>query len=407
MRVAGVWDQLGFLFDTDDGSLPYIWVTGLSREGVAAAHRLIRSRSRTNRNSVFWHVGLDREERLDAWPDAALLVADSQAAPFYFLACGMAFGGVVLPDLGVIVFPGDIRLDYRMGPEWCERRVLALFELLRRLVALSPDARVTLEPDVLPSSVERMFQAAFSAYCRDRPVGPVEHAAPRERASQWRECENPDTMLALLGGEASQRRLRLFSAACCRRVWHLLEEPAFRQAVEAAERFAEGRATSEEWEAACQVTLHQQQDAGLSDDPLANARLWAADAACDLDRTSAVASGAAWAVAWASGLPVEEAYDRERVVQCELLRCIFRDPLRSRPKIDPAWLAWGAGVVRKLAYQIRESGRFEDMPVLADALEDAGCGDEVLLAHLRGPGPHARGCHVVGLLLGDPASDAM
>ena len=40
------------------------------------------------------------------------------------------------------------------------------------------------------------------------------------------------------------------------------------------------------------------------------------------------------------------------------------------------------------------------LPILADALEDAGCGDVDILAHLRGPGPHVRGCWAVDPLLG-------
>jgi hypothetical protein len=411
--VAGVWDQVGFLFDTDDGSLPSVWVNGLGREGVAAAYAFIRSRCRTRSDGVFWHAGLNREERLDAWPGVALLVADDEATPFCFPAWGMAFGGVTLPWVGVYVWPGEVELFYRMGPEWDERRVLALFELLRRLAALSPDASVTLEPHLDPS-VERRFLAAFSAYCRGRPASPPEPAVAREGGGRtaerrWAQCGNPDAMLALLGDKACSRRLRLFSAACCRRVWHFLEEPAFREAVEAAERFAKGRATDAELEAAWQATFRHRQEDGLSNDPLANARFWAADAAsqaaCDLDRSSAVASSASWAASWASGLPADEAFDRERAVQSELLRCIFGDPLRPRPHIDPACLAWGDGAVRRLARGIHESRRFEDMPVLADALEEAGCGDEGLLAHLRGPGPHAGGCHAVDLLLEGLAED--
>jgi hypothetical protein len=45
-------------------------------------------------------------------------------------------------------------------------------------------------------------------------------------------------------------------------------------------------------------------------------------------------------------------------------------------------------------------GAFDRLPVLGDLLEEAGCGDAALLAHCRGPGPHAHGCFVVDALTG-------
>ena len=59
---------------------------------------------------------------------------------------------------------------------------------------------------------------------------------------------------------------------------------------------------------------------------------------------------------------------------------------------------FGAGV-RKLAQGIAEDEAFDRLPILADALEEASCTDTDILTHLRGPGPHYRGCHVVDLLL--------
>ena len=64
------------------------------------------------------------------------------------------------------------------------------------------------------------------------------------------------------------------------------------------------------------------------------------------------------------------------------------------------WLRWHDGLVRKIAQTIYDERRFEDMPVLADALEEAGCKNEEMLNHCRGEGLHVRGCWVVDLLLG-------
>jgi hypothetical protein len=68
--------------------------------------------------------------------------------------------------------------------------------------------------------------------------------------------------------------------------------------------------------------------------------------------------------------------------------------------IDPFVRAWEGGAVVELARAIYEERRFERMPILGDALEEAGCLDAAVLAHCRAAGPHARGCHVIDLVLG-------
>jgi hypothetical protein len=71
-----------------------------------------------------------------------------------------------------------------------------------------------------------------------------------------------------------------------------------------------------------------------------------------------------------------------------------------RVPIDPAWLRWNDGLVTRLARGIDEGRRFEDMPILHDALLDAGCDNQDILDHCKEPGPHVRGCWVLDLLLG-------
>lgn len=68
--------------------------------------------------------------------------------------------------------------------------------------------------------------------------------------------------------------------------------------------------------------------------------------------------------------------------------------------IAESWLSWNSGTIPKFAETIYADRAFDRLPVLADALEEAGCDDTGLLSHLRGPGPHARGCWVLDLLLG-------
>jgi hypothetical protein len=86
----------------------------------------------------------------------------------------------------------------------------------------------------------------------------------------------------------------------------------------------------------------------------------------------------------------------EELAQSQLIRCIFGNPFRP-VAFAPEWRTPTAVALADAIYADRA---FDRLPVLADALEEAGCDNLEVLAHCRGPGPHARGCWVVDLILG-------
>jgi hypothetical protein len=99
------------------------------------------------------------------------------------------------------------------------------------------------------------------------------------------------------------------------------------------------------------------------------------------------------------------AFGVEVEAQTNLLRCIFGDPFQPLT-VSPAVLAWNDATVVRLAQAAYEERHMPEgtldngrLAVLADALEEAGCTDQDILNHLRGPGPHVRGCWAVDLLL--------
>jgi hypothetical protein len=79
-----------------------------------------------------------------------------------------------------------------------------------------------------------------------------------------------------------------------------------------------------------------------------------------------------------------------------LARDIFGNPLRPFPFNH----SWRTSTVLALVQQMYDSRDFSTMPILADALQDAGCDNADILNHCRGPGSHVRGCFVVDKLLG-------
>jgi translation initiation factor IF-1 len=209
--------------------------------------------------------------------------------------------------------------------------------------------------------------------------------------AEWLSCTDPVPMLEFVRSHVSDRKLRLFAVACCRRVSHMLAVEA-RECLELAERVAEGLAGPEERKAGRDRALHAP---WLMDDAFRSRRGPAKAAVCDA--LARHPYEAALLTAWRTRQLVPD--------RCDLLRDIVPTPFRPA-KLDPAWLAWNGGVVKRLAEDICEqkaspAGTLDPirLSVLADALEECGA-DAGMVGHLRGPGPHWRGCHVLDLLTG-------
>jgi hypothetical protein len=216
---------------------------------------------------------------------------------------------------------------------------------------------------------------------------------------EWLECPDPDEMLRFVREKVSERTLRLFACACCRRIWDRITEDSSRRAVRISELYADGRAPFKELHAAF-VAADK-----IFSNSLHHVRNWHANDAARLAahlEMRGLSDGTATAAAMAGasgGGDYWKQYAGEKGHQCILLREIFGNPFRS-VEVDPSWLAWNSGIVPKLAHAIYEDRTFDRLPILADALEEAGCDNADILSHLRGPEPHVRGCWVVDLILG-------
>jgi hypothetical protein len=246
---------------------------------------------------------------------------------------------------------------------------------------------------------------------------------------EWFTCVDPEEMLGFLAGKASERKLRLVAAACCRRIWDLLTDDRSRDGVEAAERFADGLLTPEELDAARdnadsaefslrQTILMTQAKMDFRSpwghlEVLAKhmASLAAARSAGALptpprrpllESAEFAAQAKSLAPEAAAGAGSAAARKAERAAQGDLMREIVGNPFRP-VDLPSAWLSPTVTGLAAAAYEARDlpAGRLDNvrLAVLADALEEAGCDHIGMLNHCRQAGAHVRGCWVVDLLL--------
>jgi hypothetical protein len=279
--------------------------------------------------------------------------------------------------------------------------------------------------------------------------------------AEWLDATDAAPLLEFLQGtgQASDRRLLLFGAACCRRLLALFPNGAIQRAAECGERHADGQGTARErFEAErasavqsrprpglpraltdTQAAITEGTWLGLEDAPgtVPTDRRGAEGAAlraarhlvtacgtrqdCPVPRAALLAVGAVAAaandryqvlrcpageevrVARATWRASEAACLAERRAQADLLRDLFANPFRAPPDLGPVLLTPEVLAQARRACEERQlpSGHLDPalLAALADALEAAGCRDAGPLGHLRGKGPHVRGRFALDLVL--------
>jgi hypothetical protein len=212
--------------------------------------------------------------------------------------------------------------------------------------------------------------------------------------AEWLSSADPTAMLVFLQGEVSDRKLRLFAVACCRRGPPSMMGRGESRLVELAERCADeavdGGMIMAAWNDALD-SLHASAEPRDSD--AYRGRLIALEClrcACGGSHRAAI-NVAQWAAPSYRHGPATP----EQVGQVSLLRDLVGNPFRPSA-VAAAWLT---ADVTAIASAIYDDRAFDLLPVLADALEDAGCDDEAILDHCRSAAEHVRGCWLIDLLL--------
>lgn len=194
--------------------------------------------------------------------------------------------------------------------------------------------------------------------------------------AEWLAATDTTPMLRFLRGKASDRKLRLLAAISCRRIRSLMDDERRLRAVEVAEQYADGVVGQTALDDARQAVLDWGDLLERQDFPgIAYARV-----AATLTRP----------------LMTDTPPHEFPPTIPAAVREIFGNPFRPVTSA-PSWLT--SDVLGRASGIYRECA-FDRMPILADALMDAGCDNEDMLCHCRSNELHVRGCWVIDLLLG-------
>jgi hypothetical protein len=244
--------------------------------------------------------------------------------------------------------------------------------------------------------------------------------------TEWLEGNDVRTMIRLVADRWSNRKAVLFVALCCQRVTGRMKDGRTVRTIELAELYGDGRVgrdelrhaiveATESWREAMRWADEVERGAIASgciskylspDYTEARRGAWAAysvlsflhyPTAFELAHwVSGFTRHAAGDVAYSADRAVPPVDNPERMWQGLLLNEMLGNPFRP-VAFDPAWRS---DTALSLARGMYDSRDFSPMPILADALQDAGCTSDDILDHCRGPGPHVRGCWVVDMVLG-------
>lgn len=258
-------------------------------------------------------------------------------------------------------------------------------------------------------------------YRRQLPAGVVRMArggkGPDMTDQEWLASNYPGLMVefARKSGRASRRTLRLAACGCARLVWHLLGDARSRRAVVEMEAEVDGEPVSCGFMARAgdvSSDFQRRHDVLSSigeDMTLAERARWNAadvvsilsdDISPDWPASGNFLSTVKRALLLEKWADPPGNFDGRLPEAASVIRCVFGNPFQPRPPLPDAIRHWQHGLPSNLAAAIYTERAWDRLPILADLLEEAGCADAAVLGHLRGPGPHCRGCWCVDLVLG-------
>jgi hypothetical protein len=225
--------------------------------------------------------------------------------------------------------------------------------------------------------------------------------------AEWLACEDPVARAYLASPDQNDRKLRLFACACCRQLGTIIDDSNMALALLIAERFADREVSNAEridaYKAVDRIAGSRDSDGKYINPDWLRAAMVSVRSALGFRNPKAAENTSSHVInclLMKSGEIDKPEYriaiDRELLVQSFFVKDIFGNPFRP-VVFDPVWRTSTALAIAQGIYDDRA---FDRLPILADALQDAGCENDDILNHLRGDGPHVKGCWALDLVLG-------
>jgi hypothetical protein len=220
---------------------------------------------------------------------------------------------------------------------------------------------------------------------------------------EWLHGVKLTPMMNWLRRRGTQRQFYLAGCAAIRAIEDQLPDPKYAELIALVEQYADGLVAREQLSRVyrCREAEAFEEHLALQNQGLGSRRR-SRQTALIFAAVHAAMPEEAWCAA-ISGMATATAAGKRSEIwpqQCAILRDIFGNPFQPVPRVNPAWLTWREGTVARIAQALYEQRSFDQLPILADALQDAGCENVVFLNHCRLPGLHVRGCWLLDLLLG-------
>ncbi len=162
------WSEIKDLFEHDDGSLPDIYVENLTAQEIESIYGWVLSLTEIYGEPTLWSIKENKDVPLASYKNPAQDFNAGEVETFHHTLKEFAINGITIPMLGIRVGEDAIDFDYRMGKEWGEKQVEALFNFLAQIKDKAITAKIFQADEGCYEKPNAKFAKAFEQYYQQR-----------------------------------------------------------------------------------------------------------------------------------------------------------------------------------------------------------------------------------------------